>query len=94
MDKKVDVCVPSCLCNQNHQRVEKKQEIFPRKKKAKIPKKTLLGTMPAERAETAITLFSNTGEGSAHNKYLRNVRGALSRSHIRNPPLNAFLHQR
>lgn len=32
-------------------------------------------------------------KGSTHNKYLCKVRGAFSRSHIRNLPLNAFLHQ-
>lgn len=42
---------------------------------------------------TAVTVFSTKGKGSAHNKYLCKVRGALSRSHIRNLPLNAFLHQ-
>lgn len=49
--------------------------------------------MQREGVATTVTLFSGEGEGSSHNKYLCKVRGALSRSHIRNLPLNAFLHQ-
>lgn len=49
--------------------------------------------MPRYGVASAITLFNIEGEGSARNKYLCKVRGAFSRSHIRNLPLNAFLHQ-
>lgn len=38
-------------------------------------------------------VWATRAKGSSHNKYFCKVRRALSMSHIRNLPLNAFLHQ-
>lgn len=80
------VCLCQLLpdCNQTHQCVQKKARKFPPKICYTV---TRQGIMTRVGVAAATTLFST------NNKYLCNVRGALSRSHIRNLPLNAFLHQ-
>lgn len=89
------VCLQLLLpdCNQTQLPLQKnfKKRKFPQK--VCINSVTQQETMPREGVATAITLFNNEGEGSAHNKYLCKVRGALSRCHIRNLLQNAFLHQ-
>lgn len=70
----------------------KNKGIFSQKKNSKF-QKPVRNNARGECYNCHRAFLAAMGEGSARNKYLRNVRGTLSRSHIRNPPLNAFLHQ-
>lgn len=69
----------------------KNKGIFSQKKNSKF-QKPVRNNARGECCNCHRSFLAAMGEGSARNKYLRNVRGTLSRSHIRNPPLNAFFY--